>query len=179
MRGYGHLSAFESGLDGAAQLPWMKCVFAQQHPQVEVVLHAGVGHAQQAHGVELFGHHRVFRVSAQLWSGQVVQQYPVADRFRRRRYGIAKSDVHLQRDARAVELGQEVDPHPAVASLLADFRSLDRVGSNAIPSSTGIRQISRKVATAESMSSGPKPSKSASRVGRCGGHTRSKTAGSP
>ena len=83
--------------------------------------------------MELFGHHGVFRVSTQLWGAPVVKQYPIADRFRRRHHGIAKSDVHLQRDARAVELGQEVDPHPAVASLLADFRSLDRGGTEPDP----------------------------------------------
>lgn len=76
--------------------------------------------------MKLLGDHRVFRVGAQLRGGQVFEEHRVAHRFRRWRDRIAKTDVHLQRDARTIQLRLQVDSHAAITRLLADHRALDR-----------------------------------------------------
>lgn len=98
----------------------------KKYPQIEVVLHAGIGHAQQTQGMEFFCDNGALRIGAQLCNRQVVEQGGIADRFRRRRDGIAEADIDLQCDPCAVELGEEIDSYAAIAGFLADLGTLDR-----------------------------------------------------
>jgi len=76
--------------------------------------------------VKLLGHHGVFRTGPQLWSRQIVEQHGIVHGFRCRRDDIAETDTHLQRNASAIQLRLQVDPHTAIARLLADFGAPER-----------------------------------------------------
>lgn len=69
--GHGQPSPGERGLGCAMQLGRVQDLLGQQYPEIEVILHAGVGHAQLAHCVKLLGHHGVLRIGPQLWSRQI------------------------------------------------------------------------------------------------------------
>jgi len=126
--GHGRLSAGEGRFDGALQFRVVERVVAQQQGKVEEVLHAGIGHAQHGHGMQLFGDDRGLWVGAQGRCGNVVQQRRVVDGLRRGRDGITEVDVDLQRRAGAVEPGAQIDAHAAVAGVLADRAARDRRG---------------------------------------------------
>jgi hypothetical protein len=123
--GHCKLTSRKGGRDRAAQFSGFQCAFGQQHPKIKIVLHAGVGHAQQAHRMKFLSHHGVLRVGAQSRSGQIFEQHRVVHRFRRWRDRIAETDVHLQCNASTVQLRLQVYAYAAVARFLAYHRGLD------------------------------------------------------
>ncbi len=84
-----------------------------------------VGKPQQARCVEFFGNNGIARIGSQLRCREILQQDRVADRQWCWSHCLTEPDVNLQRDARTIQRCLQVDPHAAIACLLADDRPLD------------------------------------------------------
>ena len=121
-----HAPSFERGLDRLGQQIGVQSFSFQQHRQIEVVLQAAVGHAQQSDGVEFFRDDGVRWVGPQSWCGHFLQQYRIDRINRRRGDGVAEADINLGLAACSGQIGRNDHANAAVASFLADL--LDRDG---------------------------------------------------
>jgi hypothetical protein len=122
------LPAGDGRFDGAPQFRIVQRGVVQQHPEVEEVLHAAVGHTQNCHGVQLLGDDGGLGVGTQRRCGNIGQQGRIRDRLRSGRDRIAEADVDLQGQARAVEGGTQIDAYAAVAGVLANRGACGRLG---------------------------------------------------
>ena len=170
--------AAQCGLDRLGQQIGVQGFSFQQHRQIEVVLQAAVGHAQQGDGVEFFRDDRVRR-AGRPGRGQIVQQDRIDRIHRRRCDGIAEADIDLRLAARLGQFARDDHADAAVAGFLADFLDRDRCGveCNAVVNSHGGDVA--KVSATDARSLAPKPSRSASRVARWGMSYQSVNSSAP
>lgn len=118
----------EGRRDGLAEQRRRDLTFVGEGPQIEVILQAGVGHAEMDDGFQLLGRHGGPGNQAQSGGGQIVQHDGKRGFFHPRGDGIAITEIQQHRAPRRPEGADQFRTQAAVAGVLPDFLDADGVG---------------------------------------------------
>ena len=104
-----------------------------QYPEVEIVLHPAVEHAERGQRFQLLGHHRVAGINPQMRLGHLAENEWIANLLRAGYDGIAETNVDLYGAAGTVQHTHQRHPDTRVIGFLADLGCLYGLGLKRYP----------------------------------------------